>query len=455
MERLAVIGSGYVGLVTAACLADKGFHVVCADKNPEIVKKINSAVAPIHEKGLDDVLRRTVENGRLRAVESPREAAQGAEIVFIAVGTPFDGNEIDLSQMKSACADIAPWLAGAKNRPVVVVKSTVVPTTAELVVVPLLEKLSAKKAGVDFGVCSNPEFLREGNAVADFNNPDRIVVGGLDSWAVEKVRKIYAWSDAPVVAVNPRTAEMIKYASNSLLATLISFTNEIANISYAAGGIDVKEVTAGLHLDFRLNPSVDGRRLNPNILTYIEAGCGFGGSCFPKDVSSLVSFAKSLDAPAGLLEKVMEINVKQPLRVLELVKGSIGALAGKKTAVLGLAFKPDTSDTRESPSIPLVRGLLGEGAEVIAYDPLVGDEFNKIEGCGALKHANGWRDAVRGASAAVLMTRWDEFKEITEEELARLMSKPVLVDARRFFDKKKFARITYAGIGYRPASNNR
>lgn len=453
MERIVVIGSGYVGLVTGACLADKGFDVVCADKNPEIVKKINSAVAPIHEKGLGDVLRRTVETGTLRAVESAKEALYGADVAFIAVGTPFNGAEIDLSQIKSACADLAPWLATAKKRPVVVVKSTVVPTTAELVVIPLLEKLSAKKNGVDFGVCSNPEFLREGNAVEDFNNPDRIVVGGLDLWAVEKVRKIYAWADAPFVATNPRTAEMIKYASNSLLATLISFSNEIANLAYAAGGIDVKEVTAGLHLDFRLNPSVDGRRLNPNILTYIEAGCGFGGSCFPKDVSSLVSFAKSLDAPAGLLEKVMEINKKQPLRVLELVRNSTGALAGKKTAVLGLAFKPDTSDTRESPSITVVRELLREGADVIAYDPLVGREFNKIEGCGALRHADGWREAVTGASAAVVMTRWDEFNEITEEELVRLMAKPVLVDARRFFDRKKFSKITYAGIGYRPSSN--
>jgi UDPglucose 6-dehydrogenase/GDP-mannose 6-dehydrogenase len=451
MERIVVIGAGYVGLVTGACLADKGFSVSCVDKNPKIVDKINSAVPPIHEKGLPEILQRTISAGTLRAVESAKDALVGADIVFIAVGTPFDGVKIDLSFIKTVCAELAPWLAKAKNNPVIIVKSTVVPTTTDKVVIPLLEKLSRKTAGKDFGVCVNPEFLREGCAVSDFSNPDRIVIGGTDAAGIEKVKKIYGWTDAPIVVTNPRTAEMIKYASNSLLATLVSFSNEIANLSSAAGDIDIRDVTEGLHLDFRLNPVVNGKRVNPNVLTYIEAGCGFGGSCFPKDVNSLVSFAKRLKTPAGILEKVMKVNSQQPTRVLELVRDAVGSLKGKKIAVLGLAFKQDTSDTRESPSIAVVRGLLKKGAKVVAYDPLVKEEFNDIKGCGALKHADGWRNAVSDAHAVVLMTRWAEFLEITQEELKKLMADPaVLVDGRRFLDKKNFLKIRYSGIGYRP-----
>jgi UDPglucose 6-dehydrogenase/GDP-mannose 6-dehydrogenase len=195
---------------------------------------------------------------------------------------------------------------------------------------------------------------------------------------------------------------------------------------------------------------VDGKRVNPNILSYLEAGCGFGGSCFPKDVSSIVSFGKSLNVQMGILEKVMEINVQQPKKVLALLKDIVPSIAGKKIAVLGLAFKPDTSDTRESPSIALIRELLRDGADATAYDPLVKEEFNSLEGCGNLKHAKDWRDAVSGASAVILMTRWAEFKEITQEELIKLMPMPVLIDGRRFLDKEKFNRIKYSGVGYRP-----
>ncbi|MBI3793194.1 MAG: UDP-glucose/GDP-mannose dehydrogenase family protein [Nitrospinae bacterium] len=449
-QKIVVVGSGYVGLVTGACLAQKGFEVVCVDKNPAVVKKINSAVPPIFEKGLDAVLKETIGNGRLRATENIVEALAGSDIAFIAVGTPFDGREIDLSFIKAVCGDFGKWLSETASRPVIVVKSSVVPTTTEKVVIPLLEQLSGKKAGVDFGVCVNPEFLREGNAVSDFSNPDRIVIGSTDGRSADQLRSIYKWAGVPFVVTNPRTAEMIKYASNSLLATLISFSNELGNLSHSVGGIDIKEVTDGIHLDSRLNPVVDGKRTNPNILTYLEAGCGFGGSCFPKDVNSLIAFAKTVGAKTGILENVIAINERQPGKITELLKHFIPNLSGKKIALLGLAFKQDTSDTRESPSIPLTRELLREKCDLVAFDPRVKGEFNIIPGCEGLKHADGWKGAVTGAEAVVLMTRWEEFREVTEDDLLALMKSPVLIDGRRFFDKNKFGKIKYAGIGFRP-----
>lgn len=449
--KITVIGSGYVGLVTGACLAGKGFAVVCMDKSQQIVDKINAGTPPIHEKGLEDLLKQTRAAGRLSATTDLAAAIAGAEIIFLAVGTPFDGQEIDLTYIKAAAAELGRLLPTAGHYPIITVKSTVVPTTAETVVLPILEKESGLKAGTGFGLCSNPEFLREGSAVDDFMKPDRIVIGVTDPKTLEKMRRVYAWTNATVVETNPRTAEMIKYTANALLPLMISFSNEIANLANAIGGIDIRDVMKGVHLDYRFNPVVDGKRVNPGMLSYLEAGCGFGGSCFPKDVKALAAFARRKGMEAGILEQITKVNETQPLKVVALLTDRLGDLKGKKIAVLGLAFKPDTDDTRESPSIPLVRELLRRGALVTAHDPIVNSEFNKYPGCGTPAHAPSWRDAVRGAEAAVIMTRWEQYREISAAELTSLMKRPFLVDTRRMLKKESFASIEYAGIGYRPA----
>ena len=449
--KITVIGSGYVGLVTGACLADKGFTVICMDKAPQIVDRINAGTPPIHEKGLEDLLTRTRAAGTLSATTDIAAAIAGAEVIFIAVGTPFDGSEIDLTYVKAAAAEVGRLLHTAGPYPVITVKSTVVPTTAEMVVLPIIEKESGLKTGAGFGLCSNPEFLREGSAIDDFMNPDRIVIGGTDPKTLEKMRRLYAWTSATVVETNPRTAEMIKYTANALLPLMISFSNEIANLATAVGGIDIRDVMKGVHLDYRLNPVVGGKRVNPGMLSYLEAGCGFGGSCFPKDVKALDAFAHRKGMGHGILDEITKVNEAQPFKVAKLVMERLGNISGKKIAVLGLAFKPETDDTRESPSIPLVRELLRHGAHVTAHDPIVRVEFNKFPGCENLSHAASWRDAVRGSEAAVIMTRWDQFKEITAPELMALMKRPFLVDTRRMLKKEHFVSIEYAGIGYRPA----
>ncbi len=449
--KITVIGSGYVGLVTGACLADKGFTVVCMDKTQQIVDKINAGTPPIHEKGLEELLKRTRAAGRLSATTDLAAAIAGAEVIFLAVGTPFDGKEIDLTYVKAAAAELGSLLHTAGPYPVITVKSTVVPTTAETVVLPILEKESGLKAGTGFGLCSNPEFLREGSAVEDFMNPDRIVIGATDHKTAEKMKLVYAWANATVVETNPRTAEMIKYTANALLPLMISYSNEIANLTNAVGGIDIRDVMKGVHLDYRLNPVVAGKRVNPGILSYLEAGCGFGGSCFPKDVKALAAFAHHKGMGQGILDQITQVNEAQPFKAVSLVTDRLGELNGKKIAVLGLAFKPETDDTRESPSIPFVRELLRRGARVTAHDPIVNTEFNKFPGCETLAHAPSWREAVRGAEAAVIMTRWEQYREISAAELTSLMKRPFLVDTRRMLKKENFVSIEYAGIGYRPA----
>lgn len=447
--NIAIIGGGYVGLTTGVCLAEKGHKVICLDKKKEVVDRINAGSPLIYEAGLNDLLSKTLRSGNFIATMDLHSALKGADVIFIAVGTPFDGMEIDLAFIKDSSAEIGRWLKNHSAYSVIVVKSTVVPTTTEKTVRPILEKESGKLAGRDFGLCSNPEFLREGTAVADFMNPDRIVIGSWDAKSGAVLKNIYEWSDALVVNTNIRTAEMIKYTSNSLLATLISFSNEMANLAATVGDIDIREVMQGLHLDARFNPIVDSKRVNPGMLTYLEAGCGFGGSCLPKDVKAITTFAKKSGIQMGLIEQVITINEKQVYEVIRLLKSVYPRLAGIKVAVLGLAFKPHTNDVRESSAITIIDELLKQKVDVMGFDPLVKEEFNANLSNGKLTYADSWKDALVGRDAVIVVTRWPEFYEITQESLRDLMRNPVLIDARRIYDRMKFKQIDYLGIGYR------
>ncbi len=448
--QIAVAGTGYVGLVTGACLSESGHDVICVDNNSAIIEKIASGNSPIYEPGLDELLKKNLKSSNLSVSTSLHEAVSKAEVIFIAVGTPFDGKRIDLCYIEQVAKEIGEAIKESDGFPVVVVKSTVVPTTAENVVLPILEEASGKKAGEGFGLCSNPEFLREGSAVDDFLRPDRIVIGSYDDKSHDVLRKVYGWTDVPKVETNLRTAEMIKYSSNSLLALLISYSNELANLAFEVGGIDIKDVLGGLHLDYRLNPRVNGELVDPKILTYLEAGCGFGGSCFPKDVRALISFGEQNGLKLGILEQVMKINSSQQAEVMRLLKAKYTTLDGLEVSVLGLAFKPDTDDLRESPAIIIVDELLKEGANVTVYDPVVKGEFSKTLTAGDVSYASSWEECLKDKDATIVVTRWDEFKEINKTVLKELMKNPVLVDARRMFDKNQFKGVDYLGIGYRP-----
>ncbi len=442
--QISIVGTGYVGLVTGACLAEVGHEIACVDVDRDKVDHINRGETPIYEEGLEALLRRNV-GTRLRATTDIRRAVHDSEITFIAVGTPFDGERIDLSYIRQVARDIGAALRDKDSYHVVVVKSTVVPGTTDDVVLPLLEEASGKRAGTGFGVGMNPEFLTEGVAVSDFMEPDRIVVGGMDSRTTDLLARVYApFKDVPVMNTNNKTAEMIKYTSNAVLATLISFSNEIGNLCARLGGVDVADVMQGVHLARYFGMPLENGRATAPIVSFLYAGCGFGGSCLPKDVKALVAHGEAAGQPMPLLDTVIKINEQQPQRVIELLEKYFPSLAGVRISVLGLAFKPDTDDMRESPAIPIIRELLARGAVVSAYDPVAAEAAKRVFRTEPIRFVQSLEPALRGADAAVIVTSWPEFLEVPSV-LARLEHPPLIVDGRRMLDKRRVGR--YVGIG--------
>ena len=379
--KISVVGTGYVGLVSGVCLAEKGHEVTCVDNSLEKVESINRGKSPIYEEGLDTLLKNNI-GIRLKATDDLESAIVNTEITLIAVGTPFEGDEIDLQYIRQVARQIGRALTKKSGYHVVVVKSTVVPGTTDEVVLPILEEFSGLTAGKDFGVGMNPEFLREGTAIKDFMKPDRIVLGGIDDRSRQTLGRVYEpFPDVDTLMVNNKTAEMIKYTSNSLLATLISFSNEIGNLCAGLGDIDAIDVMRGVHLDKRVSPILmDGQRITPGITTYLEAGCGFGGSCFPKDVKALIAHGEKAGQSMSLLKTVISVNKDQPDKMLQYLNRHFPDLHDVRVAVLGLAFKPGTDDMRESPAIPIVQKLLSAGADISAYDPVAQEEAKKIFG---------------------------------------------------------------------------
>ncbi len=447
--KVSIVGTGYVGLVSGACLAHLGHEVICIDIDDAKVERINRGEPPIHERGLETLMAPLV-GERLTATTELAPAVAGSDLTLIAVGTPFAGERIDLSYVEQAARQIGAALADKEGYHVVVVKSTVVPGTTEEVVLPAVAEASGLEPGRDFGVGMNPEFLREGEAVEDFLHPDRIVLGGIDERAIDTMAELYAvFEGVDVVRTTPRTAEMIKYAANSVLATMISFSNEIANLSTAVGGVDVAEVMRGVHLDKRLSPILGedreaGERVTPGFTTYLEAGCGFGGSCFPKDVKALIAHGKAAGEPMALLDAVIAVNEAQPERVVDLMIDGLGEVAGRRIAVLGLAFKPETDDIRESPALPVVRRLVELGADVVAFDPIAEGEARKELAGLEVSYASTLAEAVEGVDGIALMTRWGEFERLPEL-LGGRDGQPLVVDGRRMLARDSVAR--YAGIG--------
>ena len=442
--KISVIGTGYVGLVSGVCLAEKGHLVQCVDVLPEKVDRINAGEPPIFEKGLERLLKRNI-GERLSATTDLNQAVLASNLSFIAVGTPFDGDNIDLTYIKTVTTQIGETLREKSTYHVVVVKSTVVPGTTNSVILPLLETASGKQAGRDFGVGMNPEFLREGEAIHDFMHPDRIVLGGIDQQSLQYLSELYSvFEEVDIVKTNPKTAEMIKYTANSLLATMISFSNEIGNLCSSLGNIDVTEVMQGVHSDKRLSPILeDGTRVKPGFTSYLEAGCGFGGSCLPKDVKALIAHGQKAANPMSLLESVIEVNRQQPKQVLKLLDRHYSKIHDTKIAVLGLAFKPGTNDMRESPAIPIVSELLNRGATVRAFDPVARSEAEKLFRKG-VTYFDDLGTAIDRVDVIVLLTSWPEFEDLPNL-LNGIQPQPLVIDGRRMIDKRRIER--YEGIG--------
>jgi len=417
---------------------------MCVDTDAARVAAIARGVAPFYEPGLEDLLRRN--RPRLAATTDLARAVRESELSMIAVGTPVLNDEIDLSAVRAAARQIGSALGEKQTYHVVVVKSTVVPGTTERVVLPLLAEASRREPGVDFGVATNPEFLTEGQAVQDFLCPDRLILGALDGRSLAALEALYAnFASVERVCTNLRTAEMIKYAANSLLATAISFSNEIANLCTALGGVDVAEVMQGVHASKYLTvTTAEGERLRPELVAFLWPGCGLGGGCLPKDVKALIAHGRGAGRPMALLQAVIDVNEQQPEQVLALLRKQFPVLTGLRVAVLGLAFRPETSDMRESPAIPIVRQLVAEGARVSAFDPATGEEARRIFPNGTVQLCDDLASAVRAADAAVLVTRWEAFRELPDA-LRATGRRPLLVDGRRMLDKTAYER--YAGIG--------
>jgi UDPglucose 6-dehydrogenase len=445
--RVSIIGTGYVGLITGACLADKSLQVRCVDIDAERVRQVNAAQAPIHEAGLDALLERTV-GASLQATTDLTAAVRWSDVTIIAVGTPLRDGQIDLQYVRTAAEQIGAALRDRDSRRyhVTVVKSTVVPGTTDDVVMPALQAASSRRAGDDFGVGVNPEFLTEGQAVADFMAPDRIVLGGLDERTLDVIENLYAvFPDAPRIRTNNSTAELIKYTSNALLATMISFANEIGNLASALGDVDVAEVMRGVHNSNYLSPRLaDGTRVKAPITSFLEAGCGFGGSCLPKDVGALITHGTAAGTSMRLLQAVIDTNIGQPARLVDLARDGLGTLDGKRVSVLGLAFKPDTDDQRESPAFPIIEQLLREGALVTAHDPVAKSGARQRINGQNVAFAEDLEQAIEGADALIIVTRWQQFDSLPDI-LAQRDRQPLVVDGRRMLARDSVAH--YAGIG--------
>ena len=425
-----MIGTGYVGLVSGACFADFGHDVACIDKDSSKIEALNAGRIPIWEPGLDSLVKANAERGRLTFTTDLKHGIDGAEAVFIAVGTPArrgDGHA-DLTYVFDAVRE----LAHAVDHPLVVITKSTVPVGTGDRIAQILREEGAPEGTT---VASNPEFLREGAAIADFKHPDRIVVGAEDEHAREVLREIYRplfLNKAPILFTGRRTAELTKYAANAFLAVKISFINEIADLCEAVGA-DVQEVARGIGLDNRIGPK------------FLHAGPGYGGSCFPKDTLALLQTAAEAGVQQRIVDTTVKVNDARKQGMAGRVVDALGApVKGKRVGVLGLAFKPNTDDMRDAPSIPLVRSLLEQGAEVIAFDPAaMGNAAPLFPG---LKQAGDAYSVADGADALVIVTEWDEFRALDLAKLASRMRGQLLVDLRNVYDPEEAER---AGLDYR------
>jgi len=428
LSKLAIVGAGYVGLTTAACLADLGNDVAVVDIDESKVRQLRRHRLHFYEPGLQELVERNARAGRLAFTTTYADALPGAEFAFIAVATPEgEGGAADLSYVESAAASIA----GAMDGPLVIVNKSTVPIGTGDVV---SARVQAAGASHPFDVVSNPEFLREGSALRDFMHPDRVVIGAHDRAAAERVAKLYEPLGAPILIYNLYTAEMVKYASNAFLATRISFINEIARICERVDA-DARLVAEGMGLDRRIGPD------------FLDAGIGYGGSCFPKDVKALAAIAERFDLHPALLTAVMEINRDQRLVAVEKVQECLGTLRGQVVGLLGLSFKPNTDDMRDAPSIDIARGLAAKGAHVRAYDPAATERAKLL--LPEIEYRGSAYAVARGADALVVVTEWNEFRQLDLQRLKRSMRRPVVVDGRNIYDPQRMRDLgfVYRGIG--------
>lgn len=427
--NIAVIGTGYVGLVSGVCFSEIGNQVICVDNNEDKVEMLNKGVVPIYEPGLQELMTSNMQAGKLSFTSKIGEAVHQADIVFIAVGTPsLPNGEANLSYVEQAAYEIGTHIESYK---IIVTKSTV-PVGTNDRIRDLIRSISSQP----FDMASVPEFLREGSAIKDTLNPDRIVIGTSSHRAIQTLKKLHRPLTNNLVITDIRSAEMIKYASNAFLATKISFINEISNICEKVGA-DVTRVAEGMGYDKRIGAS------------FLKAGIGYGGSCFPKDTQALIQIAGMVDYDFRLLKSVVQVNQDQRMQVIYKLEEAIGSLAGKTIAVWGLAFKPDTDDVRDAPAIDIIQYLIDAGAAVKAYDPIAADNFRKEIDITSISWGNNPLQAAEGADAICVLTEWKEFAQVDLNALAKMMKVPVMIDGRNVYSAEQIqaSAIQYYSVG--------
>ncbi|MFA5144944.1 MAG: UDP-glucose/GDP-mannose dehydrogenase family protein [Candidatus Omnitrophota bacterium] len=427
--NIAIVGSGYVGLVTGACLAELGNKVICADSDKKKIAGLKEGVIPIYEPGLEELVANNLKSKRLSFTSSIKEAVKGSEVIFIAVGTPpLDNGEADLTGIENVAHNIAANMDGYR---LIVEKSTVPVETGEWVKRTISTYVKHK---VKFDVASNPEFLKEGSAINDFMHPDRIVIGVESKKARDILRDLYKPLNAPLVVTNIKSAELIKHASNAFLATKISFINAVSRVCDKVGA-DVEEVASGMGLDKRI-----GR-------DFLNAGLGYGGSCFPKDLDAFVTISEKLGYSFELLKSVKAINEEQKCFVLKKIKDSLWIVKNKAIGVLGLAFKPDTDDIRNAPSLDIIRALQAEGARIKVYDPQAMKKAKQV--LGGVSFCKDPYQACLGSDCLLVLTEWNEFKELDFIRIKKMLKRPLIIDGRNIYEPKSLKDLgfTYIGIG--------
>lgn len=433
--EIAVIGTGYVGLVTGVCLAEIGNNVTCIDIDDVKIEKLKNGEPPIYEEGLEEILNKNILNGSLTFTSTYSSGLSGKSVIYIAVGTPQgDNGAADLKYINAACEDIARNLT---DDVIIVTKSTVPVGTNELIKDKIKENLSN---GISISMVSNPEFLRQGSAIHDTFNGDRIIIGSQDEGALKKIEEINRPFETPIVKTDLRSAEMIKYASNAFLATKISFINEIANLCEKVGA-NVENVSKGMGLDARIGKA------------FLNAGIGYGGSCFPKDTKAIVSIGKSVNCQMSIIENTDQVNIQQQQIIVNKVNQRFDCIKGKRIALLGLAFKPNTDDLREAPSIIVSQKLIEQGAHVHAYDPVAVDNARKILP-NELNYTKSIDEALENADLAIILTDWKDIKEYKIENYVKQLRSPIIFDGRNCLniDEIRASEIEYHSIG-RPVIN--
>lgn len=432
MKKIAVVGTGYVGLVTGTCLADLGNRVICVDIDEEKVEGLRHGILPIFEPGLEELVKRNVDQKRLFFSTSLEEGISESAIIFIAVGTPpRDDGGVDLSQVDAVAESIASHINGYK---IIVNKSTVPAGTGARVEQIVKDGMKFK---FEFDVVSNPEFLREGSAIEDFMKPDRVVIGSKSARALDVMSEIYSplgIMEVPIIRTNVESSEMIKYASNAFLSTKISFINEVANLCEMVGA-DIRTVAKGMGLDKRIGP------------LFLNAGIGYGGSCFPKDTLGIIEIGEKVGYDMKIVRSVVEENEKQKKVMLPKLKKFIGDLSGCTIGLLGLSFKPNTDDIREAPSITIIEQLLEEGAKVRAYDPIAMSHMKNL--FPDIDYAEDAYELAAGCDALLVVTEWNQFRDLDLERIKMDMNAPILIDGRNLYDPQKVKRLgfLYDGVG--------